>query len=368
MLFRLGVKEDPSEFYNFEDELRMLGLGLRDSLTRLIVVKGVRRIGKSSLVRVGFKLYGVRFYVFFDARAIPVVSVEDVFVLVSRGLSDLMRRSSGVRGALKSLLSRVEGVSVAGVDVRVRPGRPRLLVDIVEALGRVAEELGDRIVLFFDEAQDLAVVPGFSRLLAHIYDYVDSVKIVMAGSEIGLLDRLLGRRDPRAPLYGRPYLEIEMARLDRERSTDFLLKGFRELGIEWSRGNIEEAVNELDGIPGWLTSYGYYSYVTRDHSAALKRVIKEGALIVRREISAFLEIRRQARRRYLSILKCLSLGPMRWAELKTCMEAQIGRAINKSQYTRYLRELRDYSFIEKTGEGLYRLADPLIRHAVARAL
>ena len=48
------------------------------------------------------------------------------------------------------------------------------------------------------------------------------------------------------------------------------------------------------------------------------------------------------------------------------MEAQIGRTLNKSQYTRYLHELQDYSFIEKTGEGLYKLADPLLKHVIAK--
>jgi hypothetical protein len=360
------VKEDPSEFYDYEEQLARLGFGLRDRLTRLIVVKGVRRIGKSSLVRVGFRLHRVRLYAFFDARSVPVVSAESVFEVISRGLSSLMERAGGLRGVMASLLSRVEGVSVGGVRVEIRPGRPRVLVDIVEALGRVAREAGEPVILFFDEAQDFSVVPGFARMMAHIYDYVEGVKLVLAGSEVGLLDRLLGKGDPKAPLYGRPYLEIEMERLNREKSVDFLEKGFTELGLEWPRAYMEEAVGELDGIPGWLTAYGYYSYTTRSHREALGRVLHEGSLLARRELEAFLAIRRQARHRYLAILKCLRVRPMRWSELKRCMETQIGRTLNKSQYTRYLHELQDYAFIEKTGEGLYRLADPLIGHAVAK--
>ncbi len=359
------MKEDPSEFYNYERQLETLGMGLRDRVTRLIAVKGVRRIGKSSLVRVGFKLNNVKLYAVFDARSVPVVTSESVFEVLSRGLTMLLERAGGFRGLIASLLSRVEGVSVGGVRVEVTPGRPRVLVEVVEALGRVAAEAGEPVVLFFDEAQDFAAVPGFARMLAHIYDYVDGVKIVLAGSEVGLLDRLLGRRDPRAPLYGRPILEIVMERLPREGARGFLERGFSELGLDWPGSYMEEAVESLDGIPGWLTAYGYYSYTTRSHAEALRRVVREGSLLTRGELESFLSARRQARHRYLAVLRCLSLRPMSWSELKRCVEAAVGRRLNNSQYTRYLHELQDYSFIEKTGEGLYRLADPLLRHAVA---
>lgn len=239
-------------------------------------------------------------------------------------------------------------------------------MDIIEALGRVAEETGETVALFFDGAQDFSVMPGFAGLLAHVYDYVDDVKIVLAGSEVGLLDRLLGKRDPRAPLYGRPYLEIVMSRFSPERFLELLEREFRKLELESPWSDVEKAVAELDRIPGWLTAYGYYSYTTRSHNEALNRVLHEESLLARSELEAFLVARRQARHRYLAILMCLSVKPMRWAELKRCMETQISRTLNKSQYARYLHELQDYSFIEKTSGGLYRLADPLLKHAVAR--
>ncbi len=93
----------------------------------------MRRIGKSSLVRVGFRLHRVRLYAFFDARSVPVVSAESVFEVISRGLSSLMERAGGLRGVMASLLSRVEGVSVGGVRVEIRPGRPRTRAGLRDA-------------------------------------------------------------------------------------------------------------------------------------------------------------------------------------------------------------------------------------------
>ena len=331
----------------------------------MIVVKGVRRIGKSSLVRVGLRLHGVRLYAVFDARTVPLLTSDTVYEVIARGLEELLRRSGGLSRHLRELLARVEGLSVAGFEVRDTRRSPDLELRVVEALDEAAEAAGEHMVLVFDEAQDMAVVPGFARLLAHIYDYHQRVKLVLAGSEVGLLDRLLGRGNPRAPLYGRPYLEIEMPRLGREESLGFLEQGFTELGLQWPRAYMEEAVNRLDGIAGWLTAYGYYAYATGSHREALERVLEEGASLVQAELERFLANRSQARTRYLALLECLAAGPLTWSELKTCLETRIARGLNKAQFTRYVRELRDYSFVEKSGRE-YRLADPLIRYALRR--
>ena len=232
MLFRLGVKEDPSEFYNYRDELEAFSRGLRDNLTRMIVVKGVRRIGKSSLIRVGLRLAGPRLYTIFDARAAPLLTIDTVYTVLAEGLSSLLERASraGLGGLVREALERIEGVTVAGLAVRLRERKPGLLVGLVEALDRLAEREGEQVVLVFDEAQEFTVLRGFDKLLAHIYDYHSGVKLVLAGSEIGLLDRLLGRRNPRAALYGRPFLEISMEGLGHGQSIEFLEKGFEELG------------------------------------------------------------------------------------------------------------------------------------------
>ncbi len=329
----------------------------------MIVVKGVRRIGKSSLIRVGLNKYKVRLYVILDARSMPVLSSDTVFDVLENSLASLLTRAKSLGARLAEVLSRIEGVSIAGLSIRITQRSPQTVARIIDALDRAAERLGEKIVLVFDEAQEFTLLPGFARLLAHIYDYKESIKIVLAGSEIGLLDRLLGRKKPSSPLYGRPYLEITMERLPHEKAVDFLEKGFAELGIAWPRAYVEEAVSQLDGIPGWLTAYGYYSYTTKKHGEALRKTLEEGATIVKSELEKFLSNRGPARTRYLAILGCLSLQTMTWTELKKCLETKIGRTLNKSQYTRYLHELQDYSFIEKKGNE-YTLADPLIRHAL----
>jgi len=364
MLFRLGVKEDLSEFFNYEAELKLFIKGLRDPLTRMIVVKGVRRIGKSSLIHVGLKASRQNLYVVFDARAVPEITTDTIHTVFSRGVRALLERvrKKALAEILSSLLERIEGVSIAGITLRLRERESDILLEIINVFDRIAEKEDEPLILVFDEAQEFTVIRGFDKLLAHIYDYHPRIKLVLAGSEVGLLDRLLGRKKPKAALYGRPYLEISLKRLSYEKSVEFLEKGFKELNIDWPKTYIEEAAESLDGIPGWLTYYGYTAYTTHSHKEALRRTIEEGSTLVRRELEQFLAQRQQAKTRYMSILRCLSIKPMKWSELKSCLETMIRRRLNNSQYTRYLKELQDYSFILKVDDE-YQLADPLIQHA-----
>lgn len=328
------------------------------------MVKGIRRIGKSSLIRVGLNAHRVKAYAVLDARTLAAAGTEQFFEILAHGLSEMLSKTPrGLSDRIRRSLSMIEGIGLAGFEVRFTRREPQLIVRVIEALDNLAGESGEAIVLVFDEVQELASLPWLPRLLAHIYDYNHAIKLVLAGSEIGLLDRLLGKKNPKSPLYGRPYLEIEMPRLSHNKALEFLEKGFSELNLNWPTTNMEEAVEKLDGIPGWLTAYGYYAYTYRNHTKALKHVIEEGANTAKRELEKFLSNRKPARQRYLAILQCLAIHPMKWSQLKTCLETKIARTLNKAQFTRYLHELQNYSFIEKQ-EQTYRLADPLLAEAL----
>lgn len=194
------------------------------------------------------------------------MTIDSIYKVISNGLEDALSRLH----VLKRYLSAVEGIEVVGVRVRVRDRKPSILYEVFKAVNDASPERGGFIVAI-DEAQYLALIRGFTKILAHVYDYMDNIKVILTGSEVGLLDRLLGRKNPDAPLYGRPILEIQMKRLSREDSIRFLEQGFNELNIDWSKSHIEDAVNKLDGIPGWLTYYGYHAYITRSHSEALAK-------------------------------------------------------------------------------------------------
>ena len=173
---------------------------------------------------------------------------------------------------------------------------------------------------------------------------------------------ILGRADPSSPLFGRPYLEVRMGRLDRGRALGFLEAGFSEAGVGYRRDELEEAVDALDGVIGWLTAYGYRA-LSVGHRTALGATVEEGARLVAGELGNFLAPRARARDRYLVLLRLVSVRPMGWGELRRGLQAEVGRVDDKT-LARYLRALMDYGFLERRDDGTYTPTDPLIPRAL----
>jgi hypothetical protein len=358
MYFNLGVKRSKQDFFNFESELGTFVRELKSVETRMIVIKGIRRAGKSSLLRVGLAESKMP-YLLLDARALGPFSPDQIYDLLAGSLSELMEKHR----TLKKFLERVKGLSISGVEIEfVSRGRPTL-VEVLKKMGAWGESEDKQVVLALDEAQEFRLFPKFDGLLAHVYDYSTGLKLVLSGSEVGVLDEFLGKEKAKAPLFGRPCFEIKMERLSKEKAGEFLIAGFEESKKKAKADEISEAIDVFDGSMGWLTSYGYHASRV-GHKKAIEKTIQEGAKLVEDELESFLAIRRQARTRYLSILKLLS-SPLTWSEVKRGLMAKLGRTISDKQLSHYLHELVDYGFaINECNK--YALADPLVARACLR--
>ena len=123
----------------------------------------------------------------------------------------------------------------------------------------MGRDLGKPIVIAIDETQELSKITwiSFTRLFAFVHDNLRNLRIVLTGSEVRILFKFLGLEDPGSPLYGRYVHVVRTRRLTKEESIDFLERDFSELGIRVPRSIIETAVEELDGVIGWLTLFGY---------------------------------------------------------------------------------------------------------------
>ncbi len=194
----------------------MLKRELQADETRMIVIKGVRRTGKSSLLRVALNVAKVP-SLLVDMRMLDPFTPDKLYDLLAYGLSRVLKDHR----KLRNVLEKVKGVSISGLSVVLEERNEKTLLNIIS---RVEDATG-RFALVFDEAQDLRMVRGFDRLLAHIYDYRPNIKIVLTSSEVGVLDGFLGINNPKAALFGRAYAEIIMRRLDSETSIRFLREG-----------------------------------------------------------------------------------------------------------------------------------------------
>ncbi|WP_456320682.1 AAA family ATPase, partial [Palaeococcus sp. (in: euryarchaeotes)] len=179
----------------------------------------------------------------------------------------------------------------------------------------------------------------------------------------------IGIEDPTAPLYGRVFHEIELSRFSREQSIDFLRKGFEQAGIDAPSEILEDAVNRLDGIVGWLVKFGIISLREGLSKKTVDTVLEEASKMALGELDRFLEKRPLARKRYLTILHAIARGRNTWSELKMELEKAEKREITDATLARLLSALLKASFIEKKVNGrniTYHIADPVLEFALRR--
>jgi AAA+ ATPase superfamily predicted ATPase len=307
------------------------------------LLTGIRRIGKTSVLRVALSELDIP-YVLIDARALRRnYSRSDLFRLIAQGLS-------GSLDKIKDLLMGIRGLRVMGVEVEVS-WRGSDSLSLVELFDRLNKK---KIVIAIDEAQRLRG-PRSSELkdaIAHAYDYDKNISFILTGSEVGLLYDFIGIEDPRSPLYGRYYVEVKLERLGREQSIDFLRKGFAQLNLRVSEEVLEVAYEHFDGIPGWLTFFG------NAYARGEADIEKIKSIAVRTALEELRNMTRDNPRRYGLVLRAIAEGRKTWSQVKEYLEEKKGTTISSSVLSNILRSLEDMSIIKN-----YEFLDPIYREA-----
>lgn len=358
MLFDPEPKTSRSDFFDREVELEKLGNYLRQE--RLVVIYGVRRVGKTSLMRVALNEAGIPF-AYIDVRGIYDSSGNVSEQLFLKGLISAMRSNMPLYDRLKfdvkSALKRIDGIRIRGLDIELSLGAKVDTRDVLRDLDAWCLSNGTRFVLGLDEAQYLRYSKYYPMLIGWIYDNLKGLVIVLAGSEVGLLKDFLESKKSGRPLGGRLKFEIMVDRFSREQSLEFLRRGLDEAGVKYGTHEIEEAVNALDGIAGWLTIYGRYRRAGRDHGESLESTLKEAQAIVADELNRLIY---PSKARYMLILRSIAKGMRSWTEIKDYLELKDG-PITDSQFNRLLDRLVKFGFVEKTGaDRKYSLVDPIL--------
>ena len=370
MLFSPVPKSSREDFFDREAELESLQRFLKSDAP-LCLILGLRRSGKSSLLRVGLKEAGMP-SITLDLRVLEEKlrpSYADLLDLMSGELSSFASRRRGLAKAILEAFKSVEGIEVEGLRISFRwSGRGAVrLVDLLAGLERAFRASGTVGVVAFDEAQELAAVPGlrFDSVLAYAYDNFSNLKVVLTGSKVGLLYRFLRFDDPKAPLFGRAVWRIELPYFSKEQSLEFLKRGFEQVQLKVSEKELVEVVEALDGVPGWLSYYGFLRVQGLSHEAALSEAKARGVQLLLGELESFLRLRPLARDRYAAILYALATGARRWSEIKRVAEARLAERIPPKNFTELLNHLLEVGFLVKENDG-YTLPDPLIREASLR--
>ncbi len=350
MYFDPSPKESRKDFFDREKEVKQL----KSLNSRIILVLGLRRTGKSSLVKIALNELNLP-YIYIDLRKfeeIPNLTYRDLVGETEKEVNHLKSRYPGLIDFIKG----IKGVGVMGNEMKFSWGKDRLsFSDLLLSLDKWAE---DKVILVIDEAQELMKLRGINLLptFAYSYDNLSKVRIVLTGSEMGLLYRYLKTKEPSSPLFGRAMSEVQLKPFMKDEAIRFLKKGFEEQRLAFNE--YERVYKEIGGIPGWLTYFGFTYTENRDLEMALKKTIEHAKRLVIMEFENFLVDKQIARRRYYTVMRAVARCS-RWSEVKRSLEAEEGIRISDSEVYNYLTHLLDSSWIVKEGD-VYCPTDPLI--------
>ncbi len=356
MYFEIKPKTERKDLFGAEYALDNLSEHLRDDSTRLVVIKGLRRTGKTSLLNVALNGLTIDF-VKLDVRESPYFERKEFFPY----LIEQIKRKVG-SPLLEKIISKISGVGLSYKDLALdlffsKEENAQLFF---QNLNLQLKKENKTLILAFDEIQLLKAIK-FDYFVASAFDNYGQLKFLITGSEVGMLDKFIGKKDYDSPLYGRAYLEIELSPLKEEGTKRFLEEGFKQIGKSISFEEIKEVIGQLDGIIGWTTYYGWLRQKGLSHEKSLEKVKEEGKVLVKREFDQFLNTR-QAKNKYIKLLKFLAKGENEWDLLKYAfLKEKI--TVADSQLGLYLKELLDYGFIEKQAER-YIISDPIMLKAI----
>lgn len=356
MYFDPSPKKDRKDLFNREDELTMFSNAL--TYSPLIVIVGLRRTGKTSFMNVALSesdhphiVLDMRGLSFNPSKADIVRKIESAFNHMNR------RWISGILDAVK----QVKGVSLLGSSISLDWSKEGLdLADLFDRVNAWTEDNGGKFLVAFDELQLIRGEKSIPRLFAHIIDYNQSIRLVVTGSEMGLLFDFLGLEDPDSPLYGRHHTEIKMRNFERSESEEFLTMGFEQVGIDPQRDIVEYAVDRLGGIVGWLTLFGTRCRDQNSLSTEIvDDVVREGGRLARAEALKMVGYSL----RYGVVLNFLAKAKRAsWRQVKSIMEANENRTLPNPTVSDTLNRLVKTSLVEKN-EG-YSIADRLLEEGV----
>jgi len=280
----------------------------------------------------------------------PYISYKDFVLELQKEINKIVKRFPSITDVLK----KIKGVKIAEAEVIFNWGKER--VSFSSLLEALEEGIGDneKIVIILDEIQELSKLRGVNLLpaFAYAYDNLKNVKFVVSGSEMGLLYDYLKVEDADSPLFGRVFNTVELKPFSKEEATEFLRRGFSELGIEFNE--FDYVYNKIGGIPGWLTYFGFVYSQRKALEESVNETLNYAKKLIAKEFENFLKGREIARNRYLVIMREISKCPS-WSVIKHALEVNEGIIISDSGVYNYLNQLIKHSWISKKDEKYCRL-------------
>jgi AAA+ ATPase superfamily predicted ATPase len=330
-LFDTAPKSDPKFLYGRDKELETLSDHIKNK--DWVILLGPRRIGKTSLAECTINKLGLK-GIILDAR-----------------------KKNDFEEALLSSLTQPDKSIHIGANAKI-PNTPiGVEIDYVKKapkadLGALLDKT-KRLVILVDEVQWFGNPKKVVMLLAHIYDYYyDKITFIITGSAVGVTRSIIDP-GPTSALYGRALSKIEVAKWAPQVSIDFIREGCKEKGLSYSERLLLDVEKRLDGIPGWLTLFGYNYTQSKTANEALKQTSKEAFKIIAGELENLNKYGIGSEKQF-AVLKVLTKGPQRFKDLSE------ETGFNDTTLSNHLDTLERLGYIIKNSKGSYVINDPVL--------
>ncbi len=347
MLFDFAPKENVKDLYGRARELDSLSLSLKNG-ERLIIIYGVRRIGKTSLI-----------HSFLNEREFPYILLDMKEIYYVSGSIPMKALYNSV---VKEFVKFAEKI---GEEADINLNDDFKLTDLLKEINEWCRARKLIFIIALDEAQYLRFGGRvrYDGIIAWSIDNLPNITFILTGSEAGMLKEFLRYEDAQAPLYGRLRNEIYLNRFTKDAAIDFLGRGFKEADKHISKDELEDVIKNLDGVSGWLTYYGYYrTKKEMGHKEAIAQVFKEGSQLTLKEIESAIS---HSRKRYVHILKAIVGGLDTWGVIKAYVNSNAG-AISDTILNSLMQTLLKLGIIEKAQDGRYMILDPITIEAIKK--
>lgn len=364
MLFSIEPKAEAYDLFNRETEIKKLSESVE--MDKIIILFGLRRIGKTSLIRTYLNTTE-NYSIFMDCRGFINENRIDKQRFETELLSALKEEMK--RNKITGILKNISSVNFKGVELKLSANKTEpSIADVLKEIDTVLEKKKKRLIIALDEAQLLKYYgkngSDLLYLMAYAYDNLKHIVFILTGSEIGLLFDFLKLDDPDMPLYGRYITEMSLKRFEPIKSKEFLKNGMKELGHNILETDIEKVVARLDGIVGYLSIFGYECYRNNyDVEKSLEKAEQLADSLVKKEIEAL--ISRSSN--YAYCLNAIALNMNRFSLIKRFIKANFGN-IYDSTLSNVLNSLQKHSVIDVEYDKrakVYYFPDPVIQRYCA---
>lgn len=274
--FKYGVVVTGDDFVDRKDEIEILYKEL--SSGKSIILYSERRLGKTSLL--------IEFITQKAKRMIPVYI--DLYGMTTK--EDLTRQIvNNVINASYSNLDKIKN-AVRNYFINLKPkmiistdGKITLdlsakktydedeLIEILDFPEKVAKEKKKRIILVFDEFQEISLMDGLKleKLMRSRFQHHKNVSYVFVGSKKHLLCQMFEEESRAFFKFARP---LSLGPIPKEEFIPFIIKKFKQTGKKVTDEMIEEVLKFTNGNP-YFTQYLCHEIWYINKSAKDKEII-----------------------------------------------------------------------------------------------